>query len=367
MSEPIRIAQVVGKMVGGGLESIVLNYYRRIDKQKYQFDFIVDSDSTQVPRDEIEHLGGRVFVVPPYQHILSYQRALISLFGKHGWPIVHCHENALSVFPLRAAKMAGVPIRIAHSHSTANPAEHMKTALKSVLKTQSNRYPTDRLACSNLAGEWLFGKATSFTVLPNAIETSVFTENTTVRQEVRRELGLSDDVLLVGHIGRFVAQKNHVQLLAIFKALLEDEPNAVLTLVGTGPLASSVKKKAYNLGIADSVRFLGSRSDVARLYQGFDLFCLPSLYEGLPVVGVECQASGTPILASDAITSEAAFTSIMEYEPLTSTSRQWAHHLLAMRNRRLTKSDCAQIKCFDITSCVHRLEELYSEMLAREN
>ena len=130
MTEPIRVAQVVGKMVGGGVEAVVMNYYRHIDRSKVQFDFLVDSDSTLVPREEIESLGGRIFEIPPYQHAIEYQRELQSLFTQEGWKIVHSHINALSVFPLRAAKKAGVPVRIAHSHSTSGKGEFAKNALK---------------------------------------------------------------------------------------------------------------------------------------------------------------------------------------------------------------------------------------------
>ena len=140
-SRPIRVAQVMGKMLGGGVEAVVMNYYRHIDRSRVQFDFLVDADSTRVPRDEIESLGGRVFVVPPYQKPLSYQRKLVKLFAEQRWPIVHSHINTLSVFPLRAAQRAGVPIRIAHSHSTSNPNERAKTVLKDILRTQANRYP----------------------------------------------------------------------------------------------------------------------------------------------------------------------------------------------------------------------------------
>lgn len=152
MANPIRVAQIVGKMNGGGVEAVVMNYYRHIDRSKVQFDFLVDSDSTLVPREEIESLGGRVFEIPPYQHVIEYQRELLRLFRQEGWKIVHSHINALSVFPLRAAKKAGVPVRIAHSHSTGGKGEYAKNALKTVLKTQANRYPTNKVACSELQG-----------------------------------------------------------------------------------------------------------------------------------------------------------------------------------------------------------------------
>lgn len=190
MPNPIRVAQIVGKMNGGGVEAVVLNYYRNIDRSKVQFDFLVDCDSTLVPREEIESLGGRVFDIPPYQRIFEYQRELQRLFKQEGWKIVHSHINALSVFPLRAAKKAGVPVRIAHSHSTSGKGEYAKNALKAVLKTQSNRYPTHRFACSKFAGEWLFGKGVDFEVIYNAIDLDRFRFSAEARAQARADLGL---------------------------------------------------------------------------------------------------------------------------------------------------------------------------------
>lgn len=190
MVYPVRIAQIVGKMNGGGVEAVVMNYYRHIDRSKVQFDFLVDSDSTLIPREEIESLGGRVFEIPPYQHVAEYQRELQRLFKQEGWKIVHSHINALSVFPLRAAKKAGVPVRIAHSHSTSGKGEYAKNALKAVLKTQSNRYPTHRFACSQFAGEWLFGKAAHFEIVYNAIDLDRFCFNAEARAQARADLGL---------------------------------------------------------------------------------------------------------------------------------------------------------------------------------
>ncbi|MBX9033732.1 glycosyltransferase family 1 protein [Gordonibacter massiliensis] len=177
-------------MLGGGVEAVVMNYYRHIDKNRVQFDFLVDSDSIFVPREEIEMLGGRVFEVPPYQHLHAYMRHIEAIFAQEGWPIVHSHINTLSVFPLRAAARAGVPVRIAHSHSTAGKGEHVKNALKYLLRTQANRYPTHRMACSRYAGEWLFGKDAKFDVLYNAIELDRFSFNAEVRAQARADLCL---------------------------------------------------------------------------------------------------------------------------------------------------------------------------------
>lgn len=360
---PIRVAVVMGKMLGGGVESIVMNYYRHINRDRFQFDFLVDEDSTLIPRNEIESLGGRVFVIPPYQQVVRYQKELERLYIQEGWKIVHSHINALSVFPLRAAKKAGVPIRIAHSHSTSGKGEHAKNALKAVLKTQANRYPTKRLACSELAGDWLFGKGAPFTVVRNAVDLSVFADDEDARKAIRSELCVANDALLIGHLGRFAEQKNHALLLEIFKEVLANAPDAVLAMAGDGPLLESTKKRAAELGIEDSVRFLGTRSDAHALYQAFDLFCLPSLYEGLPVVGVECQASGTPILVSDAVTDETKITSLLDFEPLDASPAQWAKHLLSMRSRRLSPRDLEALSDFDVRIAAGRLENLYEQYL----
>ena len=363
MSEPIRVAHVMGKMVGGGVETVVMNYYRHIDRSRVQFDFLVDADSTLVPQSEIERLGGRVFEVPPYQHLIEYQRGLQRLFKQEGWRIVHSHINALSVFPLRAAKKADVPVRIAHSHSTSGKGEHAKNALKAVLKKQANRYPTHRFACSRLAGDWLYGKGVDYEVLRNAIDLNDFRPDEGDRFQTRDALGVEDEQLLVGHIGRFMEQKNHVFLLEIFREVLRLRPGAVLALVGEGPLLDVARRKARELGIDGSVRFLGARSDAPSLYRAFDVFCLPSLYEGLPMVGVECQASGTPILASDVVTSEAAMTSLMDFESLSSSPEVWALHLIDMRGRAFAPADIEGLSAFDINAAAKRLEELYETCL----
>lgn len=328
--KPIRVAQVVGKMLGGGVEAVVMNYYRHIDRSKVQFDFLVDSDSTLVPREEIESLGGRVFEIPPYQHVVEYQRELLRLFKQEGWRIVHSHINALSVFPLRAAKKAGVPVRIAHSHSTSGKGEHAKNALKAVLKTQANRYPTHRFACSKFAGEWLFGKSADFEVVYNAIDLDRFRFNAEARAQARADLGLVGDQFAIGHVGRFTAQKNHAFLVDVFTEVAKRRDDAVLLLVGSGEAGASVKALVDERGLTDRVKFLGQRSDVNRLYQAFDAFVLPSLYEGLGLVGVEAQVSGLPCLLSDAITREVDVTGECKFLPIVSPA-VWADEICGLK------------------------------------
>ena len=313
-------------MNGGGVEAVVMNYYRHIDKSKVQLDFLIDSDSTLVPREEIESLGGRVFEIPPYQHVIEYQRELQRIFKQEGWKIVHSHINALSVFPLRAAAKAGVPVRIAHSHSTSGKGEYAKNALKAVLKTQSNRYPTHRFACSRFAGEWLFGKDANFEVVYNAIDLNSFRFNVEAREQARADLGLVGGQFVIGHVGRFMAQKNHPFLIDVFAEVAKRRDDVVLLLVGTGETEASVKSLVDERGLTDRVMFLGQRSDVNRLYQAFDAFVLPSLYEGLGLVGVEAQVSGLPCLLSDAITREVDVTGECKFLPIDSPA-VWADEI----------------------------------------
>ena len=365
--KPIRVAHVVGKMAGGGVEAVVMNYYRHIDRSKVQFDFLVDSDSTLVPREEIETLGGRVFEIPPYQHVLEYQRELQRLFKQEGWKIVHSHINALSVFPLRAAKNAGVPVRIAHSHSASGKGEYAKNTLKAALKTQANRYPTHRLACSEYAGEWLFGKCADFEVLYNAIELDRFSFSEEARAKARADLGLVGDTFAVGHLGRFMPQKNHRFLVDAFAELVRIRPDSVLLLAGDGEQRPLVESWVSEREVASKVKFLGQRADADCLYQAFDAFALPSLYEGLCLVGVEAQRAGLPCLLSDAITREVDVTGTCEFLPIDDP-KVWADALARVadapaRDRSLPGMD-SRFDRYDIEKAALGLAEYYELLYA---
>lgn len=356
----IRVAQVMGFMDGGGVEQVVMNYYRHIDRSRLQFDFLVCEGSGMVPCNEIESMGGRIYMVPPYRELPRYLREIERLFRSERWPIVHSHVNALSVFPLRAAKRAGVPVRIAHSHSSSGggEGEAARDVLKSILRRFSDVYPTHRFACGERAGRWLFRDA-SFEVVPNAVDLSEFRPDARDGLSMRADLGIPEDTFVVGHIGRMAPQKNHRRLLKVFASVLELESNALLVLAGDGMLMGEMRSEAERLGISGRVLFLGQRPDAARLYRAFDVFCLPSVYEGFPVVAVECQASGTPILASDAVSPEVAVTPLMEFEALEADDGAWAHRLLGMRNRSLAEGELEGLVAYDIDMAAARLLEKY--------
>lgn len=361
MGVPIRVAHVMGKMVGGGVEQVVMNYYRHIDRSRVQFDFLVDADSTLVPREEIDSLGGRIFTVPPYQHAIAYQRELTRLFRREHWPIVHSHVNALSVFPLCAAKRAGVPVRIAHSHSTSGRGEPAKNAAKAVLRRFSNVYPTYRMACSRYAGEWLFGIEEPFEVVPNAIELEPFSFNARSRELVRAELGVASSDCVIGHVGRFTQQKNQSFLIQVFNRLHNKMPNVLLALVGEGGQKGRAEELIEDLGLTNCVRLLGQRDDINEIYQAFDVFCLPSIYEGLGMVAIEAQVSGLPCVVSTHVPSEVNLTGNVEFLPLDS-SDEWADSIANAARRGRMGANIRSFSRYDINTAAVRLQARYLEL-----
>ena len=368
--EPIRIAQIIGKWLGGGVESVVMNYYRHVDRTKIQFDFICDEDSTNIPYDEIKKLGGKIILVPPYQKVFEYQKDLIKIFKDNNYKIVHSHLNTLSVFPLRAAKKAGVPVRIAHSHSTTNKKEWKKNLLKQILRPFSKVYATDYMCCSELAGRWLFGNKEydkgNVYLLNNAIDLDKFKYDEQLRNKKRKELNIKDDTLVIGHVGRFVEQKNHRFLIDIFNEVHKQKENSILLLVGQGPLMEEMKEKVKTLGIKDSVKFLGQRNDIYELYQVFDVFCLPSLYEGLPVVGIEAQATGLLCVLSDDMTKETKVLNETEFLSLKQSASVWAKIILNKQLMLLDKNNTTKKMSavgYDINIESFKLEKIYKKLI----
>ena len=281
----IIIAHIMGKWNGGGVESVVMNYYRNIDRNKIQFHFLCDEDSTDIPYEEIEKLGGKVIIVPPYQKLFKYQKELYKIFKENNYKIVHSHINALSVFPLRIAKKAKIPVRIAHSHSTSNKKEWKKNILKIILRPLSKLYANNYFACTEYAGKWLFGKKVverkELNVINNAIDLKKFEFNENTRKALREELGIKEDTLIIGHVGRFMKQKNHEFLIEVFNEVYKKNQNTLLILIGQGPLLSEIKQKAINLNIEDKIKFIGQVTDVEKYYNIMDIFLFPSIYEGL--------------------------------------------------------------------------------------
>ena len=239
----VRVLHIVTNMDRGGLESMLMNYYRHIDREKLQFDFLVHRQERATFDDEIETLGGRIYRFPrlvPWSK--SYLSALNRFFDEHTeYKVVHVHQDCLSSVILKAAKQHDVPVRIAHSHS-ANQDKNLKYPIKLWYKRGIPEYATNLFACGKDAGDWMFGGA-SYQIINNAIDVAAYTYGSTKRQEMRRQIGLENE-FTIGHVGRFSQPKNHPVLLDIFAALLKKEPDAVLLLVGGGEGMPKIQAKA---------------------------------------------------------------------------------------------------------------------------
>ena len=363
-TEPIRIAQIMGKWLGGGVESVVMNYYRHIDRTKIQFDFICDSDSTDISYEEIEKLGGRVILIPPYQHIFKYNKELLKVFKENNYKIVHSNINTLSVFPLRIAKKANIPVRIAHSHSTANKKELIINIMKQILRPLSKIYSNEYFACTEHAGRWLFGNKAfdqgKVTVINNGIEDEKFVNKEKFRDKIKKELKYKNSDIVIGHVGRFMKQKNHDFIIDVFNELHQKDKNYKLMLVGQGPLMDKIKEKVNNLVLNEYVSFLGQRSDINELYQAMDLFLFPSLYEGLGMVMIEAQCSGLPCIASTEVPEIAKVSDYVFFLKLSRPIKEWVDFVnKSIKYKRETDISDFKKCGYDIKEEAKKLEKYY--------
>lgn len=336
MAEAIRVAQVLNRMDSGGIEAVVMNYYRHMDRSKVQFDFYFAEGSDVPQRRELEQLHAGIYSIPSYTKVGAYHKALYQAFRERKYSVVHAHLSTMSLFPLLAAWRAEVPVRICHNHSTADWGEGKRTLLKYLLRPFGKVFATHYFACGERAGRWMYGNGCfdrgRVTVLPNAIDTAAFAYRPEARARLRKELDVPEDAFVVGHVGRFMYQKNHEFLVRVFAVLAAREPKAVLLLIGGGELEPSIRGRVEALGLEKRVIFTGVRSDVNELYSAMDVFCLPSFYEGMPVVAWEAQANGVPCVLSDRITREAVVNENVHMLPLEAGAEHWADRM--MRQKR---------------------------------
>ena len=358
----IRVLQCVNNMHRAGLETMLMNYYRNIDRTQIQFDFLTHRPQRSDYDDEIESLGGRVYYAPRLypQHYAAYFSFMRKFFLEHPeYQIMHSHIDTMSYLPLLAGKKAGVPVRIAHSHNTGIDRD-FKYPIKRFFHHQILNVTTHRCACGNEAGQFLFGDH-DFTVIPNAIETRDFRFDQQVRAQTRKALQL-DDRFVVGHVGRFAYAKNHLFLLEIFQEVLKQRNDAVLLLVGKGEKEEAVRQKTAQLGLKDHVRFLGSRNDVNHLYQAMDVFVMPSLFEGLPVTGVEAQFAQLPCVFSDRITTELEFSDLCRFVSLDESPAVWAQEILRMQQSERGLNDISDSR-YDIRNAQQLLTDYYLQLM----
>ena len=369
-AKPTRVLQIIGIVCGGGVEAVIMNYYRNINRNLVQFDFVIDGYEKTYLDDEIESMGGKVYHVEPYRKNIFRYMAQIYIIIKNGhYEIVHSNMNTLSVFSLFPAWLAGVKYRILHNHSIAVKQEGKRTLLKNILRPISKIFANKYAACSILAADWMYGKNCikkgNIRIIRNAIDLKKYAFSKKIRDEYRQELGLADDDFVIGHIGRFVFPKNHLFLLKVFREVNKLQPKTKLLLIGDGELRKKVEETVKKYDLVEKVKFLGLRKDVQALYNVMDLFVLPSWYEGLPVVAVEAQANGLKCIISSNVSRECVLTSSVDMKELASGCHEWAKCILSNnkgeRNNFATKE--LEKNNYDIKREGEKLTDIYIKLI----
>lgn len=368
--EVVRVLHILHSMNRGGAETMLMNYYRNINREKVQFDFLLTFQGKSDYEEEILSMGGRIFHITPLtlSTMGKYCSDIKKFLKAHPeYQVIHAHTSSKSVFALDIGKRCGVPVRISHSHNMflGNGRFSPKEILRKLLREPLKKVSTHNFACSKDAAIWLYGEEYwndgKVKVLPNAINVTNFSYNIDVRNAYRKEFGL-EDAFVVGHVGRFQEQKNHTFLLDIFAKIAEKQENARFFLVGDGELRPQMEEKAKQLGIWDKLIFTGVREDVPVLLQMMDAFVFPSLYEGLGIVLIEAQTAGLPCFTSrDVVPEEVKVTDLVHFISLEESAEHWADEVLKCKDAYLREARNQEIKLagYDIIEAAERLETFY--------
>lgn len=362
----VKVLHELGNLDGGGVARLLYDYYYYIDRDKVHFDFIVyDYYQEGILEKPLEALGANIYKLPTLQEnrkkCLSDMKKILTE-GKYN--IAHSHRGPQAYYFLSCAKQCGVKKRIAHSH-LAQPNQALIRRLKNrILLKADKTIATDLFACGREAGIAMWGKhdmkKNKVHIMTNAVNNEKFRYSETMREIKRKELGLTIE-FTIGIVGRLEEQKNYPFLLEIFREVTKREPKAVLVIVGRGSLDEKIRALALEKGVDENVRFLGVRNDVPDILNAFDVFVLPSLYEGLPVVLVEAQANGLPEFVSENVTDEMAVTDLLKYLPLGNACL-WADEILKRKNIEYDRSKYMQIVSengYGIASEAQKLEKYY--------
>ena len=364
-NEILHVLHVFGKLNRGGAESRVMDLYRNMDRTKVQFDFMQHTDRMCDFQPEIEQLGGKVYHVPPFRfwNYFSYCKAWKQFIREHPEiRIVHGHMTSTASIYLPIVHKKGV-FTIAHSRN-AGVDKGIKGKLTKFLRRNLKEKCDRCFACSKLAGEAVFGKEAmeqgNVTIIPNAIDAARFTFDPEVRKQKREELHIQPQEFLIGEVGRFDPQKNQKYAVEILAECRKKNFPAKLILIGEGPLMEDVRQQVEELRLQEYVIFTGLQKNVMPFYQAMDFFLLPSFYEGLPGVAVEAQASGLRGILSDAITTETAMTTLMEFRSVQEPAKVWADRIVACGHyeRQNTLKELQEAG-FDVKNLAKRLQNFY--------
>ena len=354
-----RVAQMLYSMGMGGVENLLMNIYRNVNRENYQFDFILQTEEKSFFDDEIRKLGGRIYRIPRFEkHPIKHVKELYKILKENNYIAFHRHTASSVVFiDLAVAKKAGVKVRISHSHNTSHANKFLNTIFKPILY----KYSTKCLACSKNAGIWLYG-ARNFEVLNNAIECKKYKFEPNIRNAYRTELGLSNSDIAITHVGRFNEQKNHRYLIKVFAELCKKSDSYKLFLCGDGPLRSEIEKMCKENNIEKKVFFLGIREDINNILQAMDIFTFPSLYEGLGIVLIEAQMTNLPSIVSCEIPDEAIYNNnVQKLEIGENDLTNWVESIqnvkIDLESRNIANDKL--LNDYDIKNITNHLLELY--------
>lgn len=328
---PIRILHIVTTMDYGGVETLLMSIYRKIDREKVQFDFLCHNRIKSKFSEEIYSLGGKMFMVhgPRHGGVINYTKELRNFFLRHPeYRIIHAHMSYDSALSLYEARKAYIPIRIVHSHTAGVKTNLLHNVYVAFSKSICRKELTHAFACSEDAGKDLYGKRIFFRIITNGINVDDFSYDESKRNRCRKELDIKEDTILVGHVGRFDSSKNHEFLIHVFKALHQEQRNSKLLLVGDGEKKSEIQDLVNSKGLKDFVIFAGQHRNLTPYYCAMDAFVFPSIFEGLGIVTVEAQATGLPVVASFKVPKEAKITDKMVFLSLNQSYETWANTIL---------------------------------------
>lgn len=361
---PERILYVHGSTMNrGGTEAYMMNYYRQFDRERLQVDFVVHGFGEGAYDAEIEAMGGRIFHVPVRsQDPLGNLRELRKIFSSGDYRIVHAQLDTMNAWVLKVAKYCGIPVRISHSHNTAvQTGNRLKLLVNELARRQIPKVATHLFACSEPAGSWLYG-AHPFRVIPNAIDLEKFSFDPEKRRMLRAALELAEDAVVLGHVGRFSRQKNQAFFIPLLKDLLERDSRFRLVLVGDGPDQALFRQQAKSAGVEHAVRIVDACSNVQDYYSVFDVFCLPSLFEGLGIVGLEAQANGLPCIVSDAVPAALNVSGKLLYLPIGGhDAALWAEKAAELAALPRDPGAAEQLRAagYEITAAAKALQDRY--------
>lgn len=318
----IRVLYILdGVMHRAGTEAFIMNYFRHIDSQMVRIDIVQCSSGIEKGMfdEEITANGSKIYYLPyKLKHPFLYRKKLCEILKSGNYKIVHGMCDATNGLVLKIAKECGIPVRIAHSHNTSTQTQNILKLMYANLNIyRIHRYANYRFACSEAAGKWLF-KNDKFKVINNAIDLKTFQFSESKRERIRHDLGYQENDIVLGHVGRFSRQKNHEFLIQVFEQLHRRDLKYRLLLIGDGELKKQITEQVTRAGLKDYVTFVASIPNVADYYSAMDMFVLPSLFEGLVVVGIEAQANGLKCFFSKGTPNEVDFTkgNVSEFLPL---------------------------------------------------